>query len=51
MKWKVIVGQICLTAVGIVCLIEGIDHDVLFLILGALATSIGYPFQQAKTEA
>lgn len=44
MELKVIVGQICMTAVAITCVITKTDHGLLYLAFGALAASIGYPF-------
>ena len=44
LELKVIVGQLCLTVVVISAMAMGYDSELLFLIAGALATSIGYPF-------
>ena len=48
MGWKVIVGQICLTATVIGAMAMGYNDNLLYLIAGALATSIGYPFTEKK---
>ena len=48
MEWKVIVEQMCLTATVISAMVMGYDSNLLYLIAGALATSIGYPFMEKK---
>jgi len=48
MEWKIITGQVCLTAVIIACIFNNINHGILYAGMGALAASVGYPF--TKTE-
>jgi len=43
MEWKVIVGQVCLTAIAVSCIWCKENHGILYAVIGALATSIGYP--------
>lgn len=41
--WKILVGQICVTALAISCVVCEQNHGILYLALGGLLTSIGYP--------
>jgi len=50
MEWKVITGQVCLTAITIACIFQGVNHGILYAALGALAASVGYPFTQTQGE-
>lgn len=44
MELKVLVGQLCVTAIAITCIVCDQNHGLLYLAMGALAASIGYPF-------
>lgn len=50
MEWKIITGQICLTAVIIACVVQNINHGILYAGMGALAASVGYPFLKKESE-
>lgn len=50
MEWKIIVGQICLTAIAITCVICEVNHGLIYMMGGALATSIGIPAVLAAKE-
>lgn len=43
MEWKIIVGQICLTAFGIAALFCNYDGGLVYTLIGALSASIGIP--------
>jgi len=47
-EWKVITGQVCVTAVVITCVLKGVDHVLVYAALGGLLASIGYPFATSK---
>lgn len=50
MEWKIITGQLCVTAIAIACIAKGVDHVLLYLSVGGLLASIGYPFVMPKTS-
>jgi len=50
MEWKIITGQVCLTAVVIACIFQNINHGILYAGMGALAASVGYPFASREVE-
>lgn len=50
MEWKVIVGQICCSVLGIVAMVLEVDHSVVSLVVGGLLASIGYPAVAAISE-
>ena len=50
MEWKIIVGQICLTAITISCILTEVNHGLIYAAMGALATSIGIPYIIAAKE-
>lgn len=48
MEWKIISGQVCVTAIAVTCIAKGVDHVLLYLAVGGLLASIGYPFAMPR---
>ena len=44
MELKILTGQICVTVIALGCIAKGINHSLLYLCIGGLLASIGYPF-------
>jgi len=44
------VGIVCLTALGITALLNGIDGTILTAISGTIGTVIGYMFGRSRSE-
>lgn len=50
MEWKVIVGQLCVTSIAITLIAKGVNTGLLYLSIGGLLASIGYPYVAKKSE-
>jgi len=43
MEWKILVGQVCLTIIGVASIALGYDGGIIYTVIGALGASIGIP--------
>lgn len=50
MELKVIVGQLCVAAIAITCILMEHNSGLTYLAMGGLLASIGYPFVASKPE-
>ena len=48
MEWKIVSGQVCVTAIIVACIFKEINHSLIYAALGGLLASIGYPFTVKK---
>lgn len=51
MEWKILFGQGCMTIIALACIFAGIDHYLIYTVVGALAGSMGLPYVLGKKEA